>query len=71
MVLVELDRLEVLHRAREPPWCHGLSIAALTVIVVLVLFTVYRIEYPFTGNIRIGPDAFEIVLHEIERDNAS
>jgi hypothetical protein len=38
--------------ALEPPWFHRLSIAALTVIVVLVLFTIYRIEYPFTGNIR-------------------
>lgn len=57
--------------ALEPPWFHRLSIAALTVVVVLVLFTIYRIEYPFTGNIRVEPDAFEIVLQEIERDNAS
>ncbi|HZG64715.1 MAG TPA: hypothetical protein VEY13_14610 [Rubrobacteraceae bacterium] len=40
-------------------------------VVVLVLFTIYRIEYPFTDNIRVEPDAFEIVLQEIERDNAS
>ena len=57
--------------ALEPPWFHRLSIAALTVVVVLALFTIYRIEYPFTGNKRVEPDAFEIVLQEIERDNAS
>jgi hypothetical protein len=57
--------------ALEPPWFHRLSIAALTVVVVLVLFTIYRIEYPFTGNIRVARDAFEIVLQEIERGNTS
>jgi hypothetical protein len=48
--------------ALKPPLFHRLSIAALTVVVVLVLFTIYRIEYPFTGNIRVESDASEIVL---------
>jgi hypothetical protein len=25
-------------------------------------------EFPFTGDIRVHPDALELVLHEIERD---
>ena len=54
----------------EPPRFHRLSIAALTVVVVLVLYTIYRVEYPFTGNVKVEPDAFEMVLQEIEQDNA-
>lgn len=56
--------------AVEPPRFHRLSIAALTVVVVLVLYTIYRVEYPFTGNVKVEPDAFEMVLQEIEQDNA-
>ncbi len=52
----------------EPPWFHRLAIAAMTVIVALTLYTIYRIEYPFTGDVRVGPDAFELVLDEIEGD---
>ncbi len=39
--------------------------AALTVLIVLVLYIIYRIEYPFTGEVRVTPDAFEFVLQEI------
>ncbi len=49
----------------EPPWFQRLSIAALTIIIVLVLYAIYRIEYPFTGAVQVGPDAFELVLDEI------
>ncbi len=52
--------------AVEPPWFHRLATAALAALVVLVLFTIYRIEYPFTGDVRVGSDAFEVVLNEIE-----
>lgn len=52
--------------AVEPPWFHRLITAALAALVVLVLFAIYRIEYPFTGEVRVGPDAFEVVLDEIE-----
>ena len=55
--------------AVNPPWFHTLAIAGLTVIVVLILYTVYRIEYPFTGDVRVRPEAFEFVLYEIEGDN--
>lgn len=49
----------------EPPWFHRVAIAALTVVIVLVLYTIYRIEYPFTGEVRVRPDAFELVLQKI------
>ncbi len=49
----------------EPPWFQRLSIAALTIIIVLVLYTIYRIEYPFTGDVRVQSDAFELLLDQI------
>jgi hypothetical protein len=48
----------------EPPWFHSVAIAALTVVIVLLLYAIYRIEYPFTG-VRVEPDAFKLLLDEI------
>ncbi len=53
----------------ESQWLHRLSAAALAVIVVLLLYTIYRIQFPFTGDIRVHPDALELVLHKIESDS--
>jgi Protein of unknown function (DUF4239) len=55
----------------EPPWFHRLAIAALTVVIVLVLYAIYRIEYPFTGEMRVRPGAFELVLQKISGHNDS
>lgn len=52
----------------ETPWLHMLAVAALTVIVSLILYTIAVLEYPFDDEARVGPDAFELVLREIERD---
>ena len=41
---------------------HVLMVAALALIISLVLFTVAALDYPFKGDIRVGPDAFEHVL---------
>jgi hypothetical protein len=35
------------------------SITALTVLIVLILYTVHLIEYPFTSDVRVSPAAFE------------
>ncbi len=51
------------------PWLHGGSVAALTVVVVVVLYAIYRIEYPYTGDIRVRPEAFELMLQRIESNN--
>jgi hypothetical protein len=50
----------------ETPWLHMLAVAALTVIIALILFTIAALEYPFDGSAQVGPEAFELVLHEIE-----
>jgi Ca2+/Na+ antiporter len=41
---------------------HTLMVALLAVIIGLVLFTIGSLEYPFRGDVRLGPDAFELVL---------
>jgi hypothetical protein len=48
------------------PWLHMLAVAALTVIVTLIIYTIAVLDYPFNGDLRVGPDAFELVLREIE-----
>jgi Protein of unknown function (DUF4239) len=50
----------------ESTWLHRTSIASLTVLVVLILFTINRIEYPFTGDIQVTPADFESALHRME-----
>jgi Protein of unknown function (DUF4239) len=41
---------------------HMLIVASLTLVIALVIFTVAALDYPFKGDIRIDPDAFEQVL---------
>lgn len=53
----------------KSPWVHRLSIAGLTAIIVFASYTVYRTEYPFTGDVRVEPDAFELVLRQMGGDN--
>jgi hypothetical protein len=50
----------------EGSWLHRASITALTVLVVLILYTVYRVEYPFTGDIQVTPAEFEAALHSMK-----
>ena len=50
---------------------HVLMVASLTLVVALVLFTVAALDYPFKGDIRIGPDAFEQVLKRFESSQLS
>ncbi len=48
-------------------WLHGLSVASLTTVIVLVLFASYQLQAPFAGSVRIEPEAFEEVLDDIQR----
>jgi hypothetical protein len=41
---------------------HTLMVAALALIIGLVIFTIGSLEYPFGGDVHLGPDAFELVL---------
>jgi uncharacterized membrane protein YraQ (UPF0718 family) len=50
---------------------HVLMVAALALVIGLVLFTVAALDYPFKGDIRIGPDAFDKVLGRIESSKLS
>jgi Protein of unknown function (DUF4239) len=50
----------------ETPWLHMLAVAALAVIVSLIIYTIAVLDYPYNGDLRVGPDAFEQVLREIE-----
>jgi hypothetical protein len=50
---------------------HVLMVAALALIIGLVLFTVAALDYPFRGDIRIGPEAFEQTLGRIESSKLS
>jgi hypothetical protein len=45
---------------------HLLMVAALAAIISLVLFTVAALDFPFKGDITIGPDAFKQVLSRFE-----
>jgi Protein of unknown function (DUF4239) len=55
----------------ESTTVHVLMIMSLTLIIALVLFTVAALDYPFEGDIHIGPDAFEQVLGRFESSKLS
>jgi len=50
---------------------HVLMVAALALIIGLVLFTVAALDYPFKGDVRIGPDAFEQALGRFKSSKLS
>lgn len=50
----------------ETFWLHMLAVAALTVVVTLIIYTIAVLDYPFNGDLRVGPEAFELVLGRIE-----
>lgn len=50
---------------------HVLMVAALALIIALVLFTVAELDFPFRGDIRLGPEAMEQVLHRFETSTLS
>ena len=45
----------------ESPRVHAFRVAAVTVAVALSLYTVSVVEYPFAGDVQVGPEAFEMV----------
>ena len=50
---------------------HVLMVAALALVIGLVLFTVAALDYPFRGDVRIGPEAFKQVLGRFESTKLS
>ena len=41
---------------------HSLMVAALTLVICGILFTIGEFDYPFSGAVEIRPDAFKEVL---------
>src|SRR5918994_3173998 len=50
---------------------HLLMVAALALVIALVLFTVAELDFPFRGDIRLGPEAMEQVLDRFETSTLS
>jgi uncharacterized membrane protein YraQ (UPF0718 family) len=47
-------------------WSHTLMVAALTLVIAFTLFAIYSMQYAFSGNVRVLPDALELVLKSFE-----
>jgi hypothetical protein len=47
-------------------WLHVLMVVALTVLLVMVLYTIRALEYPFDGIVQVEPEPFRILLEKIE-----
>jgi hypothetical protein len=47
---------------------HLLTVATLTTGIALVLFTIFVLDRPFGTDFRVGPQSFELVLHEMGKD---
>ena len=47
-------------------WLHLLAVAALTGGIALIIFAIFVLDRPFGGDLRVGPDAFELVLDTVE-----
>src|SRR5215207_4867902 len=43
-------------------WAHALMIAALTLVICGILLTIGLLEYPFAGEIKVQPAAFEVLI---------
>ena len=50
---------------------HKLMVAALTLVISLILFSIGLLQYPFSGDVRVGPEAFELVLERFESSKLS
>ena len=50
---------------------HLLMVASLALVIALVLFTVAALNFPFKGDITIGPEALEQVLTRFETSKLS
>ncbi len=50
---------------------HNLMVAALALVISLILFSIGLLEYPFSGDVRVGPEAFELVLERFENSKLS
>jgi hypothetical protein len=47
-------------------WAHVLMVAALTLVITSILFTIGSFDYAFAGQVRVEPTAFEEVLRSFD-----
>jgi hypothetical protein len=47
-------------------WLHVFMVAAYTLVLALILFTISALDYPFDCVAQVGPDAFESALSRME-----
>jgi hypothetical protein len=50
-------------------WAHALMVAALTLVIFGLLFTIGTLDYPFAGQGAVQPTAFEEVLRSFEEES--
>jgi uncharacterized membrane protein YraQ (UPF0718 family) len=50
---------------------HKLMVGVLTLLISSVLFTIGVLEHPFSGDVRVAPEAFELVLERFESSKLS
>ncbi len=50
---------------------HSLMVAVLTLVISSVLFTIGILEHPFSGDVRVGPEPFELVLERFDSSKLS
>ena len=46
---------------------HAVATGALTVVVILLLFTIGVLDHAYDGDVRVGPEAFELALKEMKQ----
>ena len=49
---------------------HILTVGVLATGIALVLFTIFVLDHPYGTDFRVGPQPFELVLHEMEGKDA-
>ena len=47
------------------------TVASLATGIALVLFKIFVLDHPYGTDFGVGPQPFELVLHEMERKDAS
>ena len=50
---------------------HKLMVGALALVISSVLFAIGVLEHPFSGDVRVSPEAFELVLERFESGKLS
>jgi hypothetical protein len=52
-------------------WAHRLMVLSLAAVIALALFTIWSLEYPFSGGARLPTEAFDLILERFETSRLS